>query len=79
MVRQTARQIARYTFDVDDPFPGFDLLAGIFAISQAPFLLAGKDADPPEARLKDGLIASEASNTAVCDDALSLSGGGRTI
>lgn len=79
MVRQTARQIARYTLDVDDSFPGFDLLVDVFAISQALFLLAGKDADPPEARLKDGLIASGASNTAVCDDALSLSGGGRTM
>lgn len=57
--RQTTRQIDRYTFDVDYLFPGFNLIVvivGIFAISQALFLLTGKDADPPEARLKGGLL-----------------------
>lgn len=57
--RQTTRQIDRYTFDVDYLFPGFNLIVvivGIFAISQALFLLTGKDADPPEARLNGGLL-----------------------
>ncbi|WP_299726897.1 tripartite tricarboxylate transporter permease [uncultured Tateyamaria sp.] len=57
--RQTTRQIDRYTFDVEYLFPGFNLIVvivGIFAISQALFLLTGKDADPPEARLKGGLL-----------------------
>jgi putative tricarboxylic transport membrane protein len=57
--RQTTRQIDRYTFDIDYLFPGFNLIVvivGIFAISQALFLLTGKDADPPEARLKGGLL-----------------------
>lgn len=57
--RQTTRQIDRYTFDIDYLFPGFNLIVvivGIFALSQALFLLTGKDADPPEARLKGGLL-----------------------
>ena len=32
------------------------MIVGIFAISQALFLLTGKDADPPEAHLKGGLL-----------------------
>lgn len=57
--RQTTRQIDRYTFDIDYLFAGFNLIVvivGIFAISQALFLLTGKDSDPPEARLKGGLL-----------------------
>ncbi|MEO0402193.1 MAG: tripartite tricarboxylate transporter permease [Pseudomonadota bacterium] len=57
--RQTTRQIDRYTFDIDYLYPGFNLIVvivGIFAISQALFLLTGKDADPPEARLNGGLL-----------------------
>ncbi len=57
--RQTTRQIDRYTFDVEYLYPGFNLIVvivGIFAISQALFLLTGKDSDPPEARLKGGLL-----------------------
>lgn len=57
--RQTTRQIDRYTFDIDYLAPGFNLIVvivGIFAISQALFLLTGKDADPPEARLRGGLL-----------------------
>ncbi|MEM6758703.1 MAG: tripartite tricarboxylate transporter permease [Pseudomonadota bacterium] len=57
--RQSLKQIDRYTFGVDYLYPGFNLIVvivGIFAISQALFLLTGKDADPPEARLKGGLL-----------------------
>ncbi|MEO0764822.1 MAG: tripartite tricarboxylate transporter permease [Pseudomonadota bacterium] len=57
--RQTTRQIDRYTFDIEYLYPGFNLIVvivGIFAISQALFLLTGKDADPPQARLKGGLL-----------------------
>ncbi len=57
--RQTTRQIDRYTFDIDYLFAGFNLIVvivGIFALSQALFLLTGKDADPPEARLRGGLL-----------------------
>ncbi|MEL6618431.1 MAG: tripartite tricarboxylate transporter permease [Pseudomonadota bacterium] len=57
--RQTTRQIDRYTFDIEYLAPGFNLIVvivGIFAISQALFLLTGKDADPPEARLHGGLL-----------------------
>lgn len=57
--RQTTRQIDRYTFDIEYLYPGFNLIVvivGIFAISQALFLLTGKDADPPEARLRGGLL-----------------------
>ena len=57
--RQTTRQIDRYTFDIEYLYPGFNLIVvivGIFAISQALFLLTGKDADPPHARLKGGLL-----------------------
>lgn len=57
--RQTLRNIDRYTFGVEYLYPGFNLIVvivGIFAISQALFLLTGKDADPPEARLKGSLL-----------------------
>ncbi len=57
--RQTTRQIDRYTFDIEYLYPGFNLIVvivGIFAISQALFLLTGKDTDPPHARLKGGLL-----------------------
>ncbi|WP_415404295.1 tripartite tricarboxylate transporter permease [Tateyamaria sp. SN3-11] len=57
--RQSLKQIDRYTFDIEYLYPGFNLIVvivGIFAISQALFLLTGKDADPPEARLKGGLL-----------------------
>jgi len=57
--RQTTRQIDRYTFDIEYLYPGFNLIVvivGIFVISQALFLLTGKDADPPQARLKGGLL-----------------------
>ncbi|MBY5935292.1 tripartite tricarboxylate transporter permease [Tateyamaria omphalii] len=57
--RQSLKQIDRYTFGIEYLYPGFNLIVvivGIFAISQALFLLAGKDADPPEARLKGGLL-----------------------
>ncbi|MEM6695964.1 MAG: tripartite tricarboxylate transporter permease [Pseudomonadota bacterium] len=57
--RQSLRDIDRYTFGVEYLYPGFNLIVvivGIFAISQALFLLTGKDADPPEARRKGGLL-----------------------
>ncbi|MEL7127376.1 MAG: tripartite tricarboxylate transporter permease, partial [Pseudomonadota bacterium] len=57
--RQSLKQIDRYTFGIDYLYPGFNLIVvivGIFAISQALFLLTGKDADPPEARLRGGLL-----------------------
>ncbi|MEL6451106.1 MAG: tripartite tricarboxylate transporter permease [Pseudomonadota bacterium] len=57
--RQSLKQIDRYTFDLPYLYPGFNLIVvivGIFAISQALFLLTGKDADPPEARLTGGLL-----------------------
>ncbi|WP_299205470.1 tripartite tricarboxylate transporter permease [uncultured Tateyamaria sp.] len=57
--RQSLKQIDRYTFGIEYLYPGFNLIVvivGIFAISQALFLLTGKDADPPEARLKGGLL-----------------------
>ena len=57
--RQSSRKIDRFTFDIDYLFPGFNLIVvivGIFALSQALFLLTGKDADPPEARLKGSLF-----------------------
>ncbi|MEM1235234.1 MAG: tripartite tricarboxylate transporter permease [Pseudomonadota bacterium] len=57
--RQSMRQIDRFTFGIDYLFAGFNLIVvivGIFAISQALFLLTGKDDDPPEARLKGTLF-----------------------
>ena len=57
--RQSLKQIDRYTFGIDYLYPGFNLIVvivGIFAISQALFLLTGKDAAPPEARLRGGLL-----------------------
>ena len=52
--RQSLKKIDRYTFDIDYLYPGFNLIVvivGIFAISQALFLLTGKDDDPPVARI----------------------------
>ncbi|MEL7098351.1 MAG: tripartite tricarboxylate transporter permease [Pseudomonadota bacterium] len=57
--RQGLRGIDRYTFGIDYLAAGFNMIVvivGIFAISQALFLLTGKDADPPEARIKGGLL-----------------------
>ncbi|MEO0485703.1 MAG: tripartite tricarboxylate transporter permease [Pseudomonadota bacterium] len=57
--RQSMRSIDRYTFGVDYLYSGFNLIVvivGIFALSQALFLLTGKDDDPPEARLKGNLL-----------------------
>ena len=57
--RQSLKKIDRYTFDIDYFFAGFNLIVvivGIFAISQALFLLTGKDDDPPEARLKGSIF-----------------------
>ena len=57
--RQSMRDIDRFTFGIDYLFAGFNLIVvivGIFAISQALFLLTGKDDDPPEARLKGTLF-----------------------
>ena len=57
--RQSLREIDRYTFGIEYFYAGFNLIVvivGIFAISQALFLLTGKDADPPEARLKGDLF-----------------------
>ena len=57
--RQSLKKIDRYTFDIDYLFAGFNLIVvivGIFAISQALFLLTGKDDDPPEARLKGSIF-----------------------
>lgn len=57
--RQSLKKIDRYTFDIDYLFAGFNLIVvivGIFAISQALFLLTGKDDDPPEARLKGSIL-----------------------
>ncbi|MEM6728640.1 MAG: tripartite tricarboxylate transporter permease [Pseudomonadota bacterium] len=57
--RQSMRQIDRFTFGFDYLAAGFNLIVvivGIFAISQALFLLTGKDDDPPEARLKGTLF-----------------------
>ena len=57
--RQSLKNIDRYTFDYQYLYAGFNLIVviiGIFAISQALYLLTGKDADPPEARMKGGLI-----------------------
>ena len=57
--RQSLRQIDRWTFDQPYLYPGFNLIVvivGIFALSQALFLLTGKDDDPPEARLRGGLL-----------------------
>ena len=57
--RQSMRQIDRFTFGIDYLYAGFNLIVvivGVFAISQALFLLTGKDDDPPEARLKGTLF-----------------------
>ena len=57
--RQSLKRIDRYTFDFEYLYAGFNLIVvivGIFAISQALYLLTGKDADPPEARMKGGLF-----------------------
>jgi len=57
--RQSMRDIDRFTFGIDYLASGFNLIVvivGIFAISQALFLLTGKDDDPPEARLKGTLF-----------------------
>lgn len=57
--RQSTRKIDRFTFDIDYLFPGFNLIVvivGIFALSQALYLLTGKDDDPPEARVTGGLL-----------------------
>ncbi|MEM9435706.1 MAG: tripartite tricarboxylate transporter permease [Pseudomonadota bacterium] len=57
--RQSMRDIDRFTFGFDYLFAGFNLIVvivGIFAISQALFLLTGKDDDPPDARLKGTLF-----------------------
>ena len=57
--RQSLKQIDRYTFDYEYLYAGFNLIVvivGIFASSQALYLLTGKDADPPEARMKGGLF-----------------------
>ncbi|MDJ0614523.1 MAG: tripartite tricarboxylate transporter permease [Rhizobiaceae bacterium] len=57
--RQSTRQIDRYTFDIEYLFSGFNLIVvivGIFAISQSLILMIGKDSDPPEARLKGGVL-----------------------
>lgn len=57
--RQSLKRIDRYTFDIEYLYAGFNLIVvivGIFAISQALYLLTGKDADPPETRMKSGLF-----------------------
>lgn len=57
--RQSLKRIDRYTFDVEYLYAGFNLIVvivGIFAISQALYLLIGKDANPPEANVKGGLL-----------------------
>ena len=57
--RQTTRQIDRYTFDLEYLYSGFNLIVvivGIFALSQALFLMTGKDDDPPPARVTGGVL-----------------------
>ncbi len=57
--RQTTRKIDRFTFDVEYFYAGFNLIVvivGIFALSQALYLMTGKDDDPPEARIKGGVL-----------------------
>ncbi|MGC6412975.1 MAG: tripartite tricarboxylate transporter permease [Candidatus Puniceispirillaceae bacterium] len=57
--RQSLKRIDRYTFDVEYFYAGFNLIVvivGLFAISQALYLLIGKDANPPEARMRGGLL-----------------------
>ena len=57
--RQSLKRIDRYTFDVEYLYAGFNLIVvivGLFAISQALYLLIGKDANPPEARMRGGLL-----------------------
>jgi len=57
--RQTTRKIDRFTFDIEYLFAGFNLIVvivGIFALSQALNLMVGKDDDPPEARVKGGML-----------------------
>ncbi|MCR9125894.1 MAG: tripartite tricarboxylate transporter permease [Rhodobacteraceae bacterium] len=61
--RQSMRDIDRYTFGIEYLYPGFNLIVvivGIFAISQALFLLTGKDADAPQARLRGSLFGGVA-------------------
>ena len=57
--RQTTRKLDRFTFDVEYFYAGFNLIVvivGIFALSQALYLMTGKDDDPPEARIKGGVL-----------------------
>ena len=57
--RQTSRGVARYTFDIEYLASGFNLIVvivGIFALSQALNLMNGKDSDPPETKITNGLF-----------------------
>jgi putative tricarboxylic transport membrane protein len=57
--RKSMRAVDRYTFDIEYLYAGFNLIVvivGIFALSQALNLMVGKDDDPPEARIKGGLL-----------------------
>jgi putative tricarboxylic transport membrane protein len=58
--RQSTRKIDRFTFDIEYLYSGFNLIVvivGIFALSQALNLMTGKDDDPPEARVTDGILS----------------------
>lgn len=57
--RQTTRKIDRFTFDIEYLYAGFNLIVvivGIFALSQAMYLMTGKDDDPPPARISGNVF-----------------------
>ena len=57
--RQSTRGFQRYTFGLDELASGFNLIVvivGIFALSQALFLMIGKDDDAKEVSFKGGLF-----------------------
>ena len=62
--RQSTRGFQRYTFGLDELASGFNLIVvivGIFALSQALFLMIGKDDDAKEVSFKGGLFRGSAS------------------
>ena len=57
--RQTTKKIDRFTFDQEWLYSGLNLIVviiGIFAISQALYLLRGKDSAAPEIKMSGGLF-----------------------
>ena len=57
--RQSLRGFERYTFGIEELASGFNLIVvivGIFALSQALFLMVGKDDPAKEVRFKGGLF-----------------------